>query len=170
MSVTVRLATPDDYAPLGDLIADAYQALGEGGAPEGYVDALRDVEGRAACCPVFVAIDTDGALLGGATYVPDRTNPFCEHSVDDAASIRMMAVRPDARRRGVAAALTKACLLRAREEGRRWMILHSSAPMEDAKRLYLRLGFERDPLVDWSPAPGVQLAGFRYDLTTPLPA
>jgi len=166
VTVVVREVLPQEHAALGELIAAAYLALGDGGAPDGYDAELRDVAGRAAVCPVLVAVDTDGTVLGGATYVPDRSNPMCEHQVEDAASIRMMAVRPEARGRGVATALTRACLDRARAEGRRWLVLHSSAPMADAQRLYEHLGFVRDPATDWRPVPEVELLAYRYDLAS----
>jgi GNAT superfamily N-acetyltransferase len=162
--VRIREARPDEFAELGELTASAYLALGDGGAPGGYDDVLRDVAARAAVCPVLVAVDEDGTLLGGCAYVPDRTNPMCEHDIEDAASIRMMAVRPEARGRGVGAALTTHCLERARGEGRRWLVLHSSSPMTDAQRMYERLGFVRDPSVDWFPGDDVHLHAFRYDL------
>jgi GNAT superfamily N-acetyltransferase len=162
--IEIREARPDEHAALGELTASAYLALGDGGAPNGYDDELRDVAGRAGLAPVLVAVDDDGTVLGGCTYVPDRTNPLCEHQVDDAASIRMMAVRPEARGRGVGAALTTYCLERARDEGRRWLVLHSSSPMADAQRMYERLGFVRDPSIDWFPGDDVHLHAFRFDL------
>jgi hypothetical protein len=33
-----------------------------------------------------------------------------------------------------------------------------------AHRVYGRLGFRRTPDRDWSPAPGIELLGFRLDL------
>jgi GNAT superfamily N-acetyltransferase len=162
--VRIREVRPDEFAELGELTASAYLALGDGGAPGGYLDVLRDVAARAAVCPVLVAVDEDGTLLGGCAYVPDRDNPMCEHDIEDAASIRMMAVRPEARGRGVGAALTTHCLERARGEGRRWLVLHSSSPMADAQRMYERLGFVRDPSVDWFPGDDVHLHAFRFDL------
>lgn len=164
MTFTIREVQAAEHAELGELIAAAYLALGDGGAPNGYDAELRDVASRAAVAPVLVAVDHDGTVLGGATYVPDRDNPMCEHAIEDAASIRMMAVRPEARGRGVATALTRACLDRARAEGRRWLVLHSSTPMADAQRLYLSLGFVRDLDADWHPDPDVHLMAYRYDL------
>jgi hypothetical protein len=35
--------------------------------------------------------------------------------------------------------------------------------MTAAHRLYARLGFRRDPGLDWSPVPGVDLVAFRLD-------
>ena len=39
--------------------------------------------------------------------------------------------------------------------------------MEAAHRLYLRLGFARDPGLDWSPVSDVDLVAFRLDLEQP---
>jgi hypothetical protein len=39
--------------------------------------------------------------------------------------------------------------------------------MKTAQRLYERLGFVRDPLHDWSPAPGIQLCAYVLDLGAP---
>ena len=164
MTLTIREVRPEEHAELGELTVAAYEPLGDESAPDWYHDELRDVARRAAICPVLVAVDDDGTVLGGAAYVPGPDNPMCEHDVEDAASIRMMAVRPEARGKGVATALTRACLERARDEGRRWLVLHSSAPMIDAQRLYLHLGFERDPEIDWRPVPNVDLRAYRYDL------
>ena len=36
--------------------------------------------------------------------------------------------------------------------------------MASAQRLYERLGFERDPEHDWSPAPGIELLAFTLEL------
>ena len=77
----IREARPEEYVELGELTARAYLALGADGAPGGYDDELRDVTSRAAVCPVLVAVDAAGTVLGGATYVPDRGNPMCEHDV-----------------------------------------------------------------------------------------
>jgi hypothetical protein len=104
VTFAIREVRPDEHHELGELIAQAYLALGDDGAPDGYDDDLRDVAGRAALCPVLVAVDDDGRVLGGATFVLD------------------------------------------------------------AQRLYLGLGFERDPEVDWRPAPNVDLRAYRYDL------
>ena len=45
----------------------------------------------------------------------------------------------------------------------------SSLPdMAAAHRLYARLGFRRDPDLDWHPLPDVLLVAFRLDLETAL--
>jgi GNAT superfamily N-acetyltransferase/DNA-binding MarR family transcriptional regulator len=60
-----------------------------------------------------------------------------------------MAVRPDLRRRGIGQALVAAAIDRARSMGARELYLRTSPGLEDAVRLYRRVGFRkiaRDPL------------------------
>jgi ribosomal protein S18 acetylase RimI-like enzyme len=76
----------------------------------------------------------------------------------------MLAVSPDARRRGVAGALVGVCIERARELGYAALVLSSLPDQRPAHQLYQRLGFRRTPHLDWSPAPGVDLLAFRLDL------
>lgn len=163
----IRPVEPDEYARLGALTVDAYGRLGHFEAEPEYEVELADVRSRAeaAATAVLVAVDGDeDDLLGGVTFVEGAASPFFEHDVPDAAAIRMLAVAPTARGRGIGEALTAACVGRARELGRAAVVLHSTAVMADAHRLYTRMGFRRDDKHDWSPAPGVELLAFRLDL------
>lgn len=166
MSVLVRLARPDDYPVLGELTVEAYAAVDPAVMESDYADELRDVAGRAGGADVLVAVDgrSNGTVLGGVTYVPDVSSPSAEFADADAAGIRMLAVAPGARRRGVGEALTLACIERARAAGRGQIVLHSTDRMTAAHRLYRRLGFVRDPSLDWEGEPGLWLRGFRLRL------
>lgn len=156
----VREVRPDEYELLAQLTVDAYQPHGV--LSDEYEAELADVAGRAEAATVLVAVDGDrGQLLGGITYVPPGPNPLAEHGEDDAASIRMLAVAEDARRRGVGIALTEAALERARADGAAAVILHSVPTMTAAHRLYEGIGFEREPALDWCPEPDVECLGFR---------
>ena len=64
------------------------------------------------------------------------------------ASIRTLAVLPEARGRGVGEALTRECLRRAYERGAAAVGLHTNPFMAAANRLYERLGFRRAPEFD----------------------
>jgi hypothetical protein len=44
------------------------------------------------------------------------------------------------------------------------LTLHTTDMMEAAVRLYKRMGFTRDPGLDWSPAPTLTVKGFRLSL------
>ena len=162
----VRPVAPDEYARLGALTALAYTSLPGYVADPEYVEELHDVRSRAETpgCEVLVAVDDDGTVLGGVTFVGDPTSPMAEHGVDGAASIRMLAVDPSAQGRGVGAALARECIARARSLGVPAIVLHSTPWMDAAHRLYARLGFVRDESVDIHHLPGIDLWGFRVQL------
>jgi GNAT superfamily N-acetyltransferase len=81
--------------------------------------------------------------------------------------VRLLAVAPAARGRGVGAALMNKCVSRARQSGAAALTLHTTDIMQSAMRLYERLGFQRAPGLDIQPAPGVIIKGYRLDLETP---
>lgn len=165
----IRPIEPDEYARLGVLTLTAYTTLdGQVSEPE-YEEELADVRTRAEAASTFVlvAVDDGGELLGGVTYVADERSPFAEHSVDGAASIRMLAVDGARRRSGVGEALVRECIERARAGGRAEVFLHSTPWMLAAHGLYGKLGFERDPAHDWDVNPEIQLLAFRLPLTGP---
>ena len=165
-SVQIRHARPAEYAALGELTVAAYASVDPSTLEGAYAEELRDVAGRAAGADVLVAVegDDDGPILGGVTYVPDPSSPSAEFAEPDAASIRMLAVATEARGRGAGEALASACIERARAAGRGQIVLHSTDRMTVAHRLYGRLGFVRDPSLDWEPVPDLSLRGFRLRL------
>ena len=111
----IRPVRPEEADELGEITRTAYMEL-PGHVPEpDYEAELADVRTRAEKALVLVAVDDDGTLLGGVTFVPDGTSPLAEHDVPDASSIRMLAVAGAAQGRGVGEALVRDCIDRARE-------------------------------------------------------
>jgi hypothetical protein len=53
---------------------------------------------------------------------------------------------------------------RARVAGAPGLTLHTTDLMRAAMRLYERMGFVREPTLDFSPAPGISVKGFRMAL------
>ncbi|WP_460703932.1 GNAT family N-acetyltransferase [Myceligenerans halotolerans] len=170
---TIRPAAAAEHEALGELTAQAYLREGflDQGDDDPYLNRLRDVAGRAAVADVLVAVEGDGdgdggdGLLGVVTYVPGP-GPMSDLARDGEAEIRMLAVAPGARRRGVGETLTRACLDRARRAGRTAVVLCSQSQMRAAHRIYERLGFRRDPGRDWNPPekPDVLLVAYRLEL------
>lgn len=154
---------PEEYDTLGAITRDAYMRL-EGHVPEpDYEAELADIRFRAEHALVLAAVDGD-EVLGGVTYVGEHGSELAEHSEPDAATIRMLAVTPAAQGRGIGEALTRACIDRARADGKAAVVLHSTTWMTTAHRLYGRLGFVRDDTHDWEPVPGIKLLFFRLSL------
>lgn len=160
--IVVREARPDEYAALGELTVAAYAAAGE--TEEGYYPELLDVAARARDVPILAAVDeATGRLLGTATYVPGP-GPWHEGDFGEVASMRMLAVAPDAQGRGVGRRLVEACVERARAAGRPGLGLYTRPFMAAAHRLYESLGFQRVPQLDWEFEPGEWLWAYRLDL------
>lgn len=166
MSLVIRPAHEDELAAVGALTFDAYAADGFVSADSPYAGDLRDTSSRARDAELYVAVDEDGRLLGTVTYCPEGS-PWQEVAGEREGEFRMLAVAPDARRRGVAEGLVRMCLERSRELGYDAVVLSSMSSQQAAHRVYERIGFRRDPEHDWRPRPEIELLAFRLDLAGP---
>ncbi len=161
--MTIRPIEPPEHEALGALTVAAYRALLGDDMDAGYARELADVAGRAALVDVLVDVDDAGRILGGVTYIPGP-GPMAWFAGDDEAGMRMLAVDPRAQGRGVGTRLVAACVERAVIAAKRWLLLHTTAPMTVAHRLYDRAGFRRDPAGDEVLDGGLLLLGYSLDL------
>ena len=83
--------------------------------------------------------------------------------------VRLLAVAPAARGKGVGAALMQECVARARASGATRLTLHTTEMMQAAVRLYERMGFVRAPELDFRPGPSLVVKGYRLDLRNAAP-
>lgn len=145
MTMVIRQATvADDLAAAGVVVRQAYFALpGYPHDPE-YDDMIADVAARVHESVVVIAL-LDDRLVGCLTYVPDHHDPHAEFQDEEGASFRYFGVLPDVQGRGVGQAMVEWCVQRARADGRRRLRIHTLESMPAAQRMYLRMGFERDP-------------------------
>jgi ribosomal protein S18 acetylase RimI-like enzyme len=162
--LVVRTARPEEHRQVAELTVRVY--LDDGLASSDYARRLADADGRAAAGRLLVAEDgASGRLVGTATVLPASAGPeWADQAAPGEAELRMLAVEPAARRRGVGAALTRAALAIAAEWGCRRLVLATATSMTPAHRLYEGLGFRRIPERDWEPRPGVRLLAYGYDL------
>jgi GNAT superfamily N-acetyltransferase len=161
--MVVRLVRPEEYEALGALTVAAYRALLGPDMDAGYVEELADVAARAALADVLVEVDEAGRLLGGVTYIRGP-GPMAWFTAAGDAGMRMLAVAPAAQGRGVGARLVAACVERAAAAGKRRLLLHTTAPMTAAHRIYERAGFRRDPDHDHLLDGGLLLLAYVLDL------
>jgi ribosomal protein S18 acetylase RimI-like enzyme len=75
----------------------------------------------------------------------------------------MLAVSDEARGQGVGAALVRACIDRARRDGKARISLLTTDNMQAAHRLYERLGFRRSPESDMIVESGLNLRSYVFD-------
>ena len=166
----IRPVRPEEYDRLGELTVAAYHSLPDAMPHQTiYDERLRDVTTRARTSCVLVALGVAGEILGGVTYVSGPDDPYSEGLREDEAGIRMLAVEPAVQGRGVGRALTMACIERAGAVGRRRIVLHTGDSMAAAKHLYESLGFRRETGIDFSPAPGIHLIGYAFELGETAP-
>lgn len=161
----VREVRPDEYDRVGDLTIAAYETLPVDHLWGGYDEEIRDVAGRVKGATVLVAVD-GGQVLGAVTYVDDPTSPWHEWAADDEAQIRLLAVDPVERGRGVAQLLIEECMQRAASSGRRRLVLHTTPHMPTAQRLYERLGFVRAPHRDVHEYEEMDFVAYEWTPTT----
>lgn len=164
IGITVRRATSEEFDEVGEITVRAYRQVHE--QLGDYELELRDVAERAASAEVLVA-DIDGRIAGTVTWVPGP-GAYAEGPDRDAGWIRMLAVGPDFQRQGIGETLVRACLDRARRDRRSRILLHTTAAMRTAHRLYERLGFRRATELDWEAEPGFWLRAYAYDLEPEL--
>lgn len=162
MALEVRLAMPEEYDAVGRLTRDAYVVSGHIVEEDFYEEHLLDAAGRARDAELYAA-DLDGRLAGTVTFCTPGSR-MSELAKPGEGEFRMLAVDPAARRRGVAHALVARCVERSRELGLSAIVISSLPIAVESHGLYARFGFRRTPERDWSPAPGVELLGFRLDL------
>jgi GNAT superfamily N-acetyltransferase len=118
---------------------------------------------------VLVAVAGDGALAGGVVYFGDMTqygSGGIATTIPNASGIRLLGVDPRFRGAGVGKALTNACIQLARDAGHREVILHTTAPMQVAWKMYERLGFVRAEELDFQQE-GYPVLGFRMPIREP---
>lgn len=98
---------------------------------------------------LLVAQDEQGDLIGTVITVL-AGSPACRFAETGEAELQLLCVRPSRQRHGTGLALVEAAIAAARRAGATRMILWTQPSMEAAQRLYVKLGFERIPALDFS--------------------
>ena len=159
-TLAIRDATTADLPAVIALTLAAYEQYAEvisaswwEGYRENVVQTLTE-EAPARC----VAAALGDELLGSVLYYPGAALR------SGLPAIRLLAVTPEARGRGIATALMAEVIRRAHLEGADALELHTMAVMDVARRMYERMGFVRAPEMDFSPLADIQVLGYRLDL------
>jgi len=166
--ITIRDAVDDERAIIRELTLRAYAEYAKIMEPaswNGLSQALRDALASDAPADRIVA-DDDGQIVGSAMlYAPESDAYGAFVSASRAPEIRLVAVAPETRGRGIARALVEECIRRARVQGAKEVGLHTSRSMRAAMSMYADLGFVRAPERDFQP-PGAELVeGYRLRLS-----
>lgn len=103
----MRDAVPGDFPAIAELTVDVY--VGEGFSSASYAATLGDMERRSALSRVIVAVNQETErIIGAVSLVTD--GELAQIAEPGEAEIRMLAVVPDGRGRGVGEALVRRCV------------------------------------------------------------
>ena len=168
--VAVRDATAAERGAVRALTLAAYAeyaAIMDPAAWVGLDGALRAALDGGDAAAWIVAV-RDDALLGSVLLFPPAADAYVGLAAPPPwPELRLLAVAPVARGRGIGERLVAECARRARAAGASALSLHTSRSMQPALRLYARLGFERAPALDFQP-PGTELVeGYLLPLPPP---
>ena len=112
-----------------------------------------------------IVAEQDGIIVGSVLLYPPAAGAYASAaSAGELPEVRLLAVPPAARGRGVGHALMQECQRRTRAAGARAVGLHTMDMMHAAVRMYERMGFKRIPEADFHPGSGVVVKGYRLDL------
>jgi GNAT superfamily N-acetyltransferase len=154
MTLLVRPAVPDDDEAVRAVLAAAYAEFEAIIPPEIfglYLADILDVAHRAEYGDQLVA-EHDGRVAGTVSYYPPDAGDPGYGIPAGWAGVRALGVDPAARGLGAGRALMDACLERAVAAGAKALSLHTAAFMRSAVAIYERMGFVRNPELDFDPA------------------
>lgn len=144
--VTIRPATPEDFAAIGELTTAAYVTSGHVAPDDIYAQELVDMAARAH--ELYVA-DVDGRVAGAVNIVT-AGSAHAQVAYDNEGEFRMLAVAPGYQGRGIGRALVQFVLDWAQARGLRQVALTTMPSMTAAQAMYEAMGFQRAPERDWN--------------------
>ena len=166
--VAVRDARPGDLAAVRALTQAAYAEFATVMEPAAW--AGLDAAVRAALESDVPGVERmvaelGGEIVGSVMLYPPRADAYGDLAERAAwPELRLLAVAPAMRGRGIGQALVDECVRRARRMGAAELGLHTSASLRAAIRMYERMGFVRTPGQDFLPEGGERVMGYRLPL------
>ncbi|MGH7366093.1 MAG: GNAT family N-acetyltransferase [Candidatus Rokuibacteriota bacterium] len=166
----IRDARPTDRAAIEAVTLAAYQQYAASLSPPLWAMYRQSIQATLADVgpAAQIVAEEGGALAGTVLLFPAgavMANPGGRVITLGSPEVRLLAVAPAARGKGVGRRLMEECIRRARAAGGPMLTLHTADIMSVAMRLYERMGFERAVELDVSPAPGILAKGYRMPLT-----
>jgi ribosomal protein S18 acetylase RimI-like enzyme len=142
---TIDEATAADVLAIADLNVAAYREFAKRLGPPAWEAMQKNLRGvaRLTGWARFLVVRTPRGLAGSVGYcAPGKSDAAVFES--EWASIVLLAVAPRHRRRGIARALVRDCIRRARDDHAPAVGLFTSELMTGAAELYRSLGFRED--------------------------
>jgi GNAT superfamily N-acetyltransferase len=166
--LTLRDATtPEDRQAAVDLTLEAYGEYAQRFSStfwQMYRSNIETTLRELGAAQQIIAVE-HGTVLGSVLLYPPRARPpRPDRHWTGWPEVRLLAVAPAARGRGIARALMQECLRRARDWDAACLQLHTMEVMDVAHAMYERMGFVRMPELDFQPIEGVAVMGYALTL------
>jgi ribosomal protein S18 acetylase RimI-like enzyme len=145
MQYTIRKAMPLDFSAINKVCVEAYEEFETwvGSANwQQMLDILSHASDLSTIGELILAEDYTG-LIGVVLYVPPGKSDGISIPVEWA-TIRMLAVSPMSRGRGIGRKLAQECIDRARRDGADAIGLTAGEMMRVAAPMYERMGFKKE--------------------------
>lgn len=170
MSIIIRDAYPTEYDKIGQLLVNVYSNLEGFPTPTNqpkYYKKLLNIGDLTNSATTLIVAQEDETIVGAALYITDMHyygSRGAANALKNSAGFRFLAVALEAQGKGIGKLLCKECIHRTRQLGYGQLIIHSTEAMKTAWQLYLKLGFERTPALDFS-WDGYGVYGFKLSIS-----
>jgi ribosomal protein S18 acetylase RimI-like enzyme len=153
-NLAVQEAGPEDLAEIEALVKLAYAEFRDF-FPETAWFAWMENIGKVihAETGLILVVLESGKIVGVVKFYPDAAASNMGYWPAGVAAIRILAVHPEYRGRGLGRRLVQTCLDQARFLHIPALYLYTGVFMDAARRLYESLGFQRAPEYDRDPGP-----------------
>ena len=156
----IREAGVADRGAIHDLTLAAYEEYASRMPPalwRGYRENIEATLAAPAPAAQLVA-EAAGVVVGSVLLYPAMADVAAGRPWPE---VRLLAVAPAARGRGIGGALMRECIQRTRASGATALSLHTTDLMRVAKAMYERMGFVRAPEQDFQPEGAELVMGYR---------
>jgi predicted N-acetyltransferase YhbS len=168
VDIYIRDAWPSDRKAIRELTLAAYQEYAKplGGYWEGYKKGLLKALEHVKPAEQIV-IDDNGEIVATILLYPASTTFTAPNGAEVTApfpELRLLAVSPDKRGRGLGTLLVREAIERSREQKAKAVMLHMVDVMPNFSRMYERMGFVHFPEFDFWLAPQIGLECYCLNL------
>ena len=164
--LTIRDADPLEYDNVSGLILTAYREYQHQMPCDDwtkYSTSMQDVRSRTVESELIVAVEGN-VIVGSATFYPTYMKRVEARWPQEWTGVRLVAVRPDKRTRGIGKALIEECIDRSKKQDAMAIALHTTPLMTRAQQMYEALGFQRIPKYDFEPRADFVVMAYKMEL------
>ena len=162
----IRDVCPGELDAVSLMLKEAFKEYKSSFPPEvwqSYLENIMDVHSRLNTAQLIIA-KLNMQVVGTVTLYLDALRSSQEGWPPGWASIRLLAIHPAYRGRGIGRALMEECIHRCRKQNIKTIGLHTAKIMSVACKLYESMGFVRRPEYDFHPRPGTVVMTYALQL------